>query len=200
MIWLLAKLPTTKILDDDIDQYICFTNTHDGTGAVRACCTPIRVVCNNTLNLALSTAKRVWSCVHKGKIEDKLIEASQTLELANKYTEALDKKAQQLANTSLNNDKIKEIINELFPIDTTDSDRQIANIEQAKKEFMICYYMPDIAKFQNTAWGLVNAASDFISHTAPKRNTATYNERNFERIIYGHPFIDKITDLIAMKK
>lgn len=36
VIWLLGKLPTTQILDDDLDQYICFTNTFDGSGAYSA--------------------------------------------------------------------------------------------------------------------------------------------------------------------
>ena len=37
-----------------------------------------------------------------------------------------------------------------------------------------------------------NAASDFVSHSSPQRNTSTYQERNFERIIYGHPILDAL--------
>ena len=57
-IWLLAKMPTRKVIDDEVEPYLCFSNTHDGSGAIRVCMTPIRVVCNNTLNLALNTARR----------------------------------------------------------------------------------------------------------------------------------------------
>ena len=67
-IWLLAKMPETMILDDKLEPYVCFTNTHDGTGAVRVCMTPTRVCCANTLNLALSTAKRSWSAVFPGRL------------------------------------------------------------------------------------------------------------------------------------
>ena len=52
-IWLLAKLPETEIAGDETEPYMCFTNTHDGSGAIRVCMTPIRVVCNNTLSASM---------------------------------------------------------------------------------------------------------------------------------------------------
>ena len=74
-IWLLAKLPDSEICGDKTEPYVCFSNTHDGSGAVRVCMTPVRVVCNNTLNLALDTAQRAWSVRHVGDINSKLVEA-----------------------------------------------------------------------------------------------------------------------------
>ena len=192
--WLLANLPSHKILGDEVAQYLCFTNTHDGSGAVRVCMTPVRVVCANTLNLALSGAKRMWSCRHMGKLEDKLHEASRTLELANKYMEELNTAAERLANTTITNDQISAIVAEMFPISDDISHRQLANMEKAKTEFMVAYYMPDIKQFRNTAWGLVNAMSDFCGHSSPQRTSATYQERNFERIIIGHPLLDTIVE------
>ena len=58
-VWLLARLPREYIIAGErISPYMVFSNTHDGSGAVKTALTPIRVVCNNTLNLALRTAKR----------------------------------------------------------------------------------------------------------------------------------------------
>jgi len=71
-------------------------------------------------------------------------------------------------------------------------ERAKANMQKAKTEFMVAYYMPDIEKFRNTAWGVLNGAADFIDHSSPQRNTSTYQERNFERIIYGHPILDAL--------
>lgn len=66
-IWLLAKLPQEYImLGDRISPYLVFSNTHDGSGSVKVAITPIRVVCNNTLNLALANAKRSFSMIHTG--------------------------------------------------------------------------------------------------------------------------------------
>lgn len=56
-VWLLARLPREFIIAGErISPYLVFSNTHDGSGAVRVAVTPIRVCCNNTLNLALTTA------------------------------------------------------------------------------------------------------------------------------------------------
>ena len=45
-VWLLARLPENyKILGDDVCPYLVFSNSHDGSGAIRICMTPIRVVC-----------------------------------------------------------------------------------------------------------------------------------------------------------
>lgn len=190
--FMLAKLPERMILGDKFDNYICFTNTHDGTGAVKVAMTPTRVVCMNTLNLALSTAKRTWTCKHMGKMEDKLHEAEVTLGLAEKYMDELAVVAERLANVSLNNDEIREIVAEMFPLNDDAPERTKANMQKAKTEFMVAYYMPDIEKFRGTAWGLLNGAADFVDHSSPQRNTSTYQERNFERIIYGHPILDAL--------
>lgn len=190
--FMLAKLPEKKILGDEFGNYVCFTNTHDGTGAVKVCMTPVRVVCNNTLNLALNTSKRIWTCKHMGRMEDKLHEAEVTLGLAEQYMDDLSVVAERLANVSLNNDEIRAIVEEMFPMNDDSPERTKANMQKAKTEFMVAYYMPDIEKFRNTAWGILNACSDFATHASPQRNTTTYQERNFERIIYGHPMLDAL--------
>ena len=196
-IWLLAKMPEREIIGDKTEPYLCFSNTHDGSGAIRVCMTPIRVVCNNTLNIALSTAKRSWSVRHTGNIETKLHEAAVCLELADKYMDKLDEEAQRLANKTITDERIREILDELFPLDEDASDREKKNVKSLKDEFMICYFAPDIQQFRNTAWGMVNAMSDLVTHNAPKRKTANYRENNWGRIMDGHILMDKITAAVA---
>ena len=196
-IWLLAKLPETKVIDDVVVPYVCFTNTHDGTGAVQAIMSPIRVVCNNTLNLALTNAKRSWSMRHVGDINGKIEEARQVLGLADKYMKELNVFADKLANTSLPFEKAKEIVNELFPIDKEDSDREKRNMQKCRDDIMVCYFAPDILKYQNTAYGLVNAVTDWAGHKTPLRNTKSYKENNFGRILDGHPIVDAVVEKVS---
>ena len=67
-VWLLAKLPQKYIISgDEITPYLVFSNSHDGSGAIKVAMTPVRVVCNNTLNLALEHARRIWSTTHGGR-------------------------------------------------------------------------------------------------------------------------------------
>lgn len=95
-VWLLAKMETSKVCGDDVDPYLVFTNSHDGSGAVKVAVTPIRVVCQNTLTLALSTAKRTWSTKHCGDIQGKMDDARNTLGFAASYMENLKEEADKL--------------------------------------------------------------------------------------------------------
>lgn len=197
-IWLLAKMPERKIAGDAVEPYLCFSNTHDGTGAIRVCMTPIRVVCNNTLNLALNTAKRQWSARHMGNIEQKMQEARMCLQLADAYMDGLGDYADKLANKTINDEELDKILNEMFPVEENDSERKKTMAKKAKDEFMVCYWRPDIAQFLNTAWGVVNAMSDMVSHSEPLRNTANYRENNWGRIMDGHKMLDKLSSLVGV--
>lgn len=198
-IYLLAKTDTVKILDDEVEPYICFTNNHDGFGSIRCCMTPVRVVCNNTLNLALSKAKRIWSTNHVGDLSSKLEEAKYTLGMANNYIQELSKEADKLAHTKVTEDEIAKILDEMFPVSAEDSDRRKRNVEEVKESFYVCMFAPDILKFQGTAWQAINAMSDFATHTAPKRATSSYKENNFDRVINGHLLIDQMYAKLAAK-
>jgi phage/plasmid-like protein (TIGR03299 family) len=71
-----AKMPDKFFIDGDdregIDDFILFTNTHDGSGAVMALFTPIRVVCNNTLNAAIRGAVNKVAFKHTKNVGEKL--------------------------------------------------------------------------------------------------------------------------------
>ena len=196
-IWLLARLPETEIAGDKTEPYICFTNTHDGSGAIRVCMTPIRIVCNNTLNLALGSARRAWSVRHTGDMASKMHEARVCLEMASAYMNDLSQTADRLANTTVTRDRLREILDEMFPVTEDSTDREKQNIQKLKNEYMVCYFAPDILKFRGTAWGAVNAMSDMISHNAPRRKTANYRENNWGRIMDGHVMLDKFVSLVA---
>lgn len=198
-VWLLAKMPTKKVLDDDVEPYMCFSNSHDGTGAIKVAVTAIRVVCNNTLNLALNTAQRSWSTKHIGNMEDKLEEARHCLGMTNLYMKALDEEADRLANIKLDYEQINEILDQMFPVTEKDSDRKRANVQKVKDNYSICYFMPDIAKFKGTAWAGINAMADMIDHSAPNRNTANYEENRWGKIMDGHILMDEFVKLVNAK-
>lgn len=198
-IWLLAKMPQTKILGDQVDPYICFANTHDGSGAVRVCMTPIRVVCNNTLNIALSSAKRAWSTRHIGDLESKLEEAKNTLFMAEAYMKELDHMADRYAEAKLLKEQVDEIIDEMFPVDDSLSERKRNNIESIKANYQIAYFMPDIAQYRDTAWGAINAMSDFVTHAEPQRETSRYAENRWGKIMDGHAMMDQFVSLVNQR-
>ena len=105
--WILAKLPQNYIISgDEITPYLVFMNSHDGTGAIKAAMTPIRVVCQNTLNLALKTAKRTWSADHVGDIQGKMEDARYTLLYADQYMKELGKAIDALRRIKLSDTRV----------------------------------------------------------------------------------------------
>ena len=194
-IWLLAKMPERKVVGDAVEPYLCFTNAHDGSSGVKVCMTPIRVVCNNTLNLALNSAKRIWSMRHTENIRERLNEARDCLFRADEYMKNRAAYADCAAKKRLQDAEIKAILDELFPVTDKSSDREKANAQKCRDEFMICYFAPDIRQFRGTAWGAINAASDFVTHSMPHKNTKNYAANNWGRIMDGHAIMDKAVKL-----
>lgn len=190
-IWLLGKMPERYIVGDKVEPYICFTNTHDGTSAIRVCMTPIRVVCNNTLNCALQTAERKWSTAHRGDVMGRLEQARETLQLAEQYLVALDETADRLANEKMTEGDIDYALNVMFPLAEDATDRQKKTVEEAKNEIIVCMLRPDIAQFLNTKWGFINAVSDYVGHSEPARHTKNFEENRWGNIIGGHWILDK---------
>ena len=198
-IWLLARLPETQILGDDVIPYLCFTNGHDGYHSIKVCCCHTRVVCNNTLNFALSHAPRSWSTRHVGDLASKMEEARRTLHLANAYTEELAVVADQLANTTVSEDEVRKILDNTFPVAPEATERTKQNAEDMKQSFMICMLAPDLIKFAGSAYQVAQAAADYADHRAPKRLTAGYQEKNFSNILDGHVVVDKVFEQLMCK-
>lgn len=108
IVWMLAKLPEKYIISGDaIEPYLVFCNSHDGSGAIRVAMTPVRVVCQNTLNLALKGASRVWSARHTGNVMNRMDEARETLQLANAYMSQLGRSINKLQAKKLTDGKLK---------------------------------------------------------------------------------------------
>lgn len=196
-IWLLARMPERMIAGDKFEPYLCFTNSHDGQSAIRVCMTPVRVVCNNTLNIALEGADRKWSTYHTGDMNAKLAEARHTLLLADEYLNRLDETADRMANTRMTDGEIKAALDELFPTDADASDRQRKAANESKAEVIMCMIRPDLAQFMNTQWGFVNAVSDFVGHVDPQKKMKNWEENRWNRIMGGHRILDKAVSLVA---
>ena len=197
-VWLLAKLPAAYIVAGDrISPFLVFSNSHDGSGAIKIAMTPIRVVCNNTLNLALSTADRIWSTNHTGDIEMKLEDAKETLFRAEDYMDKLGNEIYRLNNLNLSDNQVTEMISELLPLQADATEQQEKNVIKQRNDVTMRYfYAPDLQSLNKNAYRFVNAVSDFATHSKPLRETASYRESLFARTIEGNSLIDKSYQLV----
>lgn len=197
-VWLLARLPREYIIAGErISPYLVFSNTHDGSGSVKVAITPIRVVCNNTLNLALDTAKRSFSMIHTGNIQDKIQEAKDTLSLAENYMDRLGIEFEKLRRQKLSDEQVREYVELLLPMEKDSTSTQSKNIFRLREDMMKRYYIaPDLKDIGDNAYRFINAVSDFATHSNPLRRTANYNENLFGRTIDGNPLIDRAYQLV----
>lgn len=198
-VWLLAHMPHEYIISGErISPYLLFSNTHDGSGAIKVALTPIRVVCNNTLNLALSTAKRSWSMVHTGDIRSKMQEARDTLFMAERYMDELGKEFEALRLKKLPDQKVMEYIEVLLPVEDGSMPQQIRNIERLREDMKIRYFdAPDLQDTGKNAYRFINAVSDFATHAKPLRRTVNYKENLFARTAEGNPLIDRAYQMMC---
>lgn len=196
--WILAKLPQRYIIrGDEIDPYLVFMNSHDGTGAIKAAMTPVRVVCQNTLNLALSTARRSWSTIHTGDIHGKLQDARNTLLYADRYMAALGKTIEELSLQKLSDRQVLEYIDALFPLPEDASEVRKKNLGKLKEDLKLRYFeAPDLQHVGKNAYRFVNAVSDFATHARPLRERSSYRESLFGRTVDGNVLIDRAFGLV----
>ena len=198
VIWLLAKLPDKfEVLGDKVDPYVVFTNTHDGSGAVKVAMTPVRVVCNNTLNAAMKSAKRTWSARHTGNINNKLDEAMRTLELAEEYMKATQETFEELYKVKVNEVKVRSLINNIIPITEAMTQRQKDNAETIRKDILFRYEnAPDLVDREQTGARFIQAVADMTSHIVPFRATKNYAENKFKATIDGNDTLDRAISLV----
>lgn len=197
--WLLAHMPHEYIISGEhISPYLLFSNTHDGSGAIKVALTPIRVVCQNTRNLALNTAKRSWSMNHTGNIEGKMKEAKDTLFMAEKYMDELGKEFENLRKKKLTDKQVMDYIEILLPVEDGSTPQQVRNMKRLQEDMKLRYFdAPDLQDVGNNAYRFINAVSDFATHAQPLRKTANYKENLFARTIEGNPLIDKAYQMMC---
>ena len=198
-VWILARLPREYVISGErISPYLVFSNTHDGSGAIRVAITPIRVVCNNTLNLALARAERSFSMIHTGNINEKFEEAKKTLFMADTYMEELGKEFERLRSIKVSDAQVEEYVNMLIPLDEDATATQIKNARTLRNDMLTRYFdAPDLRVLGKNAYRFVNAASDFATHANPLRRTANFKENLFAKTVDGNPFIDRAYQLVA---
>lgn len=107
---------TFTVAGDDAHQlFLMVTNAHDGKQSFTAAITPIRVVCNNTVTMALNGAKQKWSLRHRVELKDKVQNAREALEMSFKYEEEFEKEVERMTKIQITKDKFFKIADTIIP-------------------------------------------------------------------------------------
>lgn len=111
-IFITAKMPDVIKIGrkDIIEEYIFLTTSHDGSGSITAAFTPVRIVCNNTLNMALQNHSNAVFIKHTTNAEVKLKEAARIMKIAESTSDMLETLFNKWAKVKLNDAEVKKLI------------------------------------------------------------------------------------------
>ncbi len=168
-IWLLAKLPksTLNFKDDVVEKFLCLTNSHDGGSALRVYFTPIRVVCQNTLNISLKDAKGGISIRHSGDLNTKVAEAQRVLGFALKFSDVFDKSAVALADKQVGVQQLDQYINRVFDAVADDATLKTKNARSSLRTAVLGLFDKEgaqIPAIRGSAWAAYNAVTGYVDH------------------------------------
>jgi len=113
-IFITAKLPDyIKVGSDDlIEKYIFLTTSHDGSGSITAAFTPVRIVCANTLSMALHNCSNVVKIRHTESAQERLKQAHKIMGISNMLTTQLDAIFNQWAKVKITDKQVLRLIQE----------------------------------------------------------------------------------------
>lgn len=219
-IFVSAKLPDDILVHGDkVDSYLVFTNSHDGSTGVKILFTPIRVICQNTLNAAIRTSTNYISFRHTKNVHSNINIASEILGICSKQTAALNEYYNLLFKTKVDDrtavdvfgdivlttdelTKIKatghtveEVANHLyFALNDAEISTQKANVLSG----MVDYYNMGIGQKEiiGTGWGVYNAVSGYYSNVDNNEG-----QKRMDTLLYGDRAnkIAKVPELILAK-
>jgi len=151
---------------DKVKTYLLINTSHDGSIAIQASITPVRVVCANTLNLALGSKrgknaiKQSFKIRHTQSAEGKIAIAREALGLANKYMDEFDKLAHAMIQKEITAQQFNEIILAAYPKPDKDTKGAIKKWTNKVDVINDIYTGEFNGMIANTAWGAFNALTE----------------------------------------
>jgi len=152
---------------DKINTYLLINTSHDGSVAIQASITPVRVVCANTLNVALSSVKgkkgikQSFKIRHTATASGKVQQAREALGLANAYMDEFDIMAKDMIESEISKAKFDELIALAYPAPTGEDKKGSYKKYQSKVDLLQSIY---VGQYNNTIagtkWGAYNALTE----------------------------------------
>lgn len=170
IVWLLAKLPGyIRVIGDDVsEKYLLLTNSHDGTSSVRVLFTPIRVVCQNTLNIAIAGANKTAKIKHSAQIGNKLDYVRDTIGLVSAQFSLFEEVAKQMTMKQVTNEALKAFITSsgLVPVVKygEDPSTRASNIMEEVSALFEKGLGAEMKGVKGTAWGAFNAVVEYVDY------------------------------------
>jgi phage/plasmid-like protein (TIGR03299 family) len=200
-VWMLAKLPgNLEVCDRDVlDKYVLITNNHAGTGAVRLFPTSVRVVCANTLRLAISEVDSNKSdaglplglkLFHTaGSLGKRVQRARELLGVIGKSHDEFAQAARSMLAKSLNTQQVSDYFGGLVENRSEKSRGKVLTAMWDR------FALPtNEGSFKSNVWTAYNAASEWADHELRVTGRGDVRaERKFRSVLFGsaHSFKER---------
>ena len=149
---------------DKVNNYLLVHTSHDGSLAIQASVTPVRVVCQNTLNAAVGSkgnrAKQSFRIRHTQTVQGKVAAAREALGLTHKYLDEFDKMASEMIAKEISDKQFFEIITAIYPKPEKDAKGSMTKWENKIDTLNDIYIGPTCENIKGTAWGAYNALTE----------------------------------------
>jgi phage/plasmid-like protein (TIGR03299 family) len=152
--------------NDKTVTYLLVHTSHDGSTAVQANITPVRVVCQNTLNMAIAGSKQSFKIRHTATVGGRIDEARRVLGLTFDHMDNFETLAKELYEAEMTNAQFDKLISEIYPAPESGS----AKVAQTRWDDKVSLLQglwnesPTNANIKNTAWGALNTLTERIDY------------------------------------
>ena len=187
-LWILAKLPDSlKIGSEILDKYILLTDSFDGSTALMMKPTTVRVVCHNTLQIALNTdTNRMFRHIHKGNLMDRAVEAREILGLEDAYFQMMLRGIDAMANTKVTEEEIEPMLLKIFTPDQVIAEGgAIGPVYRNQMDRVTDLFRGDedsIAIYGDNRWDMMNAVTQFTDWEKGYQTLKNETEAQAKRI------------------
>lgn len=171
IVWALAKVNDgfTVFKKDTVESYLLFTNPHKFGQGIDIRFTPIRVVCNNTLTLAInSRSEQVFKQSHRRVFDANT--AKETLGIASNKLAKYKEMAQFLGVKKYTEQKLKEYMSTVFPVITQKEESKKELSKSANRALEIVEAQPGAEFARGTWWNAFNAVTFLTDHEIGRSN------------------------------
>jgi len=190
-VWMLAKLPEIfyPLAGDGVEKYLLGTTSHDGSMRTEVRFTGIRVVCQNTMNMALNESRGVIAIRHTQNMRQKLDMAAMVLLRYRDHFDVMGENLSKLASVRIDDAWIDEYLQRLVGNPDNVPDGRARTMMQNKIaliEGRLAYGKGvDLPGVQGTAWWALNAAYEFADYDMKAKGQNNDPTRRTNSILFG---------------
>lgn len=188
-VFMSMRMPNSVVLgdgQDSVDMYLMATTSHDGSRAFTAAVTPIRPVCKNTVDLALSEAESSWYMRHTTNVQGKIAQAREALGLVFAYQDEFEKSVEELVSASFSAKEFESFLESLIKEPKNPTDRKERKVEAVRQEIFDLWTADTQANIKNTKWAAYNAVVEWADWFKPVRGKDKDHDLvRAERILMG---------------